>query len=121
LSRWAAPDVLFVNGVATADLRSVACAMMQNLRVESLRPDRVHDVNGQTLSGGDSVLCLHRLFGDSDGDGDTDTTDLAVFRNALNKHQGDAGYLAWFDFDGNGIIDTLVDYAQFRLRLGKKV
>jgi WD40 repeat protein len=85
-----------------------------------LYASRVRDDFGQTLSGGDSILNVHRIFGDGDGDGDTDTTDLLAFRGSLNKRVGDPGYLGCFDYDGNGIVDTN-DYTQFRLRLGKTI
>ena len=85
-----------------------------------LYANRVQDDFGQTLSGGDSIINLHRLFGDSDGDGDTDTTDLLIFRKSLGKHLGEADYLSYFDYNGDGIVDSL-DYTQFRLRLGRKI
>ena len=78
-------------------------------------------VSGVTLSGGDSILSFHRLFGDSDGDGDTDTTDLLAFRSSLGKSSSQAGYFWYFDYNGDGIVDLLTDYLQFRLRLGKKI
>ena len=81
---------------------------------------RLH-AEGHTLSGGDSILNFHRLFGDSDGDGDTDTTDLLAFRGSLGKYRDQAGYRSYFDCNGDGIVDSLLDYAQFRLRLGKKI
>jgi large repetitive protein len=86
-----------------------------------LYAERVQDDYGQTLSGGDSVLSFHRLFGDSDGDRDTDTTNLLAFRTSLGQHQGDAGYLSYFDYNGDGVVDSSLDYVQFRLRLGKMI
>jgi hypothetical protein len=85
-----------------------------------LSADKIRDDHGHTLAGGDSTVCFHRFFGDHDGDGDVDTTDLAALRPCLGKHEGDAGYLACFDFDASRVIDSW-DYAQLRLRLGRKL
>jgi hypothetical protein len=60
---------------------------------------------------------LHRLFGDSDGDGDVDATDEAAFNAALGKRAGQVGYLAYFDINASGTIDAK-DRDQFRKRLG---
>ena len=73
-------------------------------------------VHGLALAS-DNVLNFHRLFGDSDGDGDTDTTDLAAFRAAMNVP---ANYRGFFDYDSDGGVNA-TDYTQFRARLGKSV
>ena len=86
----------------------------------TLHSSTVHDSLDQPLSGGDVVLNFHRLFGDSDGDGDVDSTDLAAFRAAFLLRAGQAGYRACFDFNGDGVID-MTDYGQFRLRLGTSI
>jgi hypothetical protein len=86
----------------------------------TLHADRVHDIFGQTLTGGDSVQNFYRLFGDADGNGYVSTDELALFRSVLNKKSTDAAYLAYFDFDGDGTITT-ADYAQFSKRLGKRI
>jgi Ca2+-binding EF-hand superfamily protein len=86
----------------------------------TLHADRVHDIFGQTLTGGDSVQNFYRLFGDADGNGYVSTDELALFRSVLNKKSTDAAYLAYFDFDGDGTITT-ADYAQFNKRLGKRI
>jgi hypothetical protein len=47
-----------------------------------------------------------RLYGDSDGDGDNDFSDLNnVMSPALFKAEGDAGYEAFLDADGDGDVD----------------
>ena len=86
----------------------------------TLHAQYVHDVYSQTLAGGDAVLTFHRLFGDGDGDAYDSALDLAAFRKSLNKKSTDAGYVACFDYDGDGAI-TLADYAQFNLRLGQRI
>jgi hypothetical protein len=85
-----------------------------------LHADRVHDDSGQILAGGDSILNFHRLFGDSDGDGDTDMRDMLAFRGSLYKNVGEAGYLSYFDYNGDETLD-LLDYMEFRLRLGRRI
>jgi len=41
------------------------------------------------------------------------TADLALFRNALGKHTGQAGHLDYFDHSADGVIDSAVDDAEF--------
>lgn len=72
------------------------------------------DADGDGLSGGDRASALHRLFGDSDGDADTDTSDLGRFRQALS---GAVPNPAAFDSDGDGDVDS-IDLARFRQRFG---
>lgn len=78
---------------------------------------KVTDRFGQTLVGGDQRFRFHRLFGDSDGDRDMDTTDLGRVRQSLGGRIGDAKYRPEFDFDADGDIDA-GDFAQARARLG---
>jgi hypothetical protein len=84
--------------------------------------DHVHDRWGRELdgdgdgsAGGNRVDGFHRLFGDSDGDGDVDCLDRELFRSAFKKSAGEAGYLWYFDFDGNGNVDGQ-DNGQFNRR-----
>ncbi len=44
------------------------------------------------------------------------TTDLALFRTALGKHEGQAGYKSYFDYDGDGDVDSGVDCTEFLIR-----
>lgn len=90
----------------------------------TVRADQVHDRWGRELdgdgnssAGGDRVDGFHRLFGDSDGDGDVDGLDRDLFRSALTKSAGEAGYLWYFDFDGDGDVDGQ-DNGQFHRRFG---
>ena len=46
--------------------------------------------------------------GDCDGDNDVDAADVELARGAVGTSDGDAGFLAGADVDGDGII-SLVD------------
>ena len=65
---------------------------------------------------------FHRLFGDADGSGGVDFSDLAAFRLALGGPSTNpfVAYNPIFDSDGNGNVD-FSDLAAFRLRLGTSV
>jgi hypothetical protein len=81
----------------------------------------VHDGLGQALGGGvDYLDVFFRLFGDVQGTGSVDDTDLALFQAALGTQGGDPGYLWFFDYDGDGSVDQ-ADYDQFLLRYGTQV
>ena len=67
---------------------------------------------------GDQVMTFHRLFGDGDGDGKTDP--FGQFKKSMDTRIGDAGYLDYFDFDGDGDIDS-VEHDEFKARLGDKI
>jgi hypothetical protein len=84
----------------------------------------VHDGFGQALdgagtgvAGSDRVDTFFRLFGDADGDGHVDVSDLRSFLSTLGKRTGDPGYLWYFDYDGDGRVD-LGDLLQLLRRLG---
>jgi hypothetical protein len=57
---------------------------------------------------------IHRLFGDADGDGDVDATDVGSVRAAFG------GTNPTFDFDGDGDVDA-TDFGAFRQRFGSAV
>src|SRR6516162_8129117 len=85
----------------------------------------VHDGFGQALDGAgigvagtDRVDTFFRLFGDANGDGVVDEQDRELFRAAFKTKAGEAGYLWWFDFDGDGVIDGL-DNGEFNRRFGR--
>jgi len=94
----------------------------------SILADRVHTENyrlngdGDGTAGGDygfgaaAADQFFRFFGDSNGDRLVSTTDLALFRATLGKHEGQAGYRDYFDHDADGIIDSGMGYAQFLIR-----
>jgi Ca2+-binding EF-hand superfamily protein len=56
-----------------------------------------------------------RLFGDANGDGRVDQTDLAAFMLAYRTRSTSANYRAYFDVNGDGSVD-LTDYYQFLAR-----
>jgi hypothetical protein len=80
---------------------------------------RVRGSNG-ALMAADYTAGLHRLFGDSDGDRDVDAADEQRFNAAYGKKIGQAGYVAYFDYDRDGRIGTK-DRTQFRQRLGRRI
>lgn len=53
-------------------------------------------------------------------DGDVDATNLTAFAGTLDRQSGQAGYLPFFDYDGNGFVGV-IDMLQFALRLGREV
>jgi hypothetical protein len=84
----------------------------------------IHDEFGQALdgagtgvAGSDRVDTFFRLFGDGDGDGHVDLSDLLRFAGTFGKHAGDPGYLWYFDYDGDRRVD-FGDLFQLLLRLG---
>jgi hypothetical protein len=88
----------------------------------TIQADHIHDTAGQALDGdsngspgGNKVVTFFRLFGDGNGDGIVDQKDLAIFQTTFKKKAGDPGFLWYFDFDGNGVVDSL-DKKQFDLR-----
>jgi hypothetical protein len=89
----------------------------------------VHDSTGQALDGASSGTtgsnyvannAFFRLFGDANGDGVVDNRDLFLFRATFHKTNTDRGFLAMFDYDGNGVIDA-IDLNQLQKRYGKKI
>jgi hypothetical protein len=56
---------------------------------------------------------IYRLFGDANGDGASDLTDLAVFRSTYNTGAGNPNYIAYLDANNDGSV-VLSDLAQFR-------
>ncbi|HQR06333.1 MAG TPA: PKD domain-containing protein [Gemmatales bacterium] len=68
----------------------------------------------------DNTDTFFRFFGDVNGDGRVDATDLASFNATYGKRAGQAGYLSYLDFDNNGKIDA-VDRKAFNARYGKHV
>ena len=87
-------------------------------KVASVATTAVFDGDGNGAAGGNYVFGasaadkFFRKFGDSDGDHDVDSLDLARFRQS---YLTPSNYNWYFDFDGDGDVDTL-DLARFRLR-----
>jgi Dockerin type I domain len=73
-----------------------------------------------TLGGGAGELGLFRLFGDTNGDGVVDQTDLGQFRGTFNASTGNPAYLSYLDADNSGTVDQ-VDLGQFRSRFNASV
>jgi pectin methylesterase-like acyl-CoA thioesterase len=85
----------------------------------TVRADRVRSSLGLGLAA-DSMTSFFRLYGDSNGNGVIDLQDLLRFFGTLGKHQGDPGYLDYFDYYGDGRVD-LRDLVQLLRRLGERV
>ena len=67
-----------------------------------------------------SGLHLYRIFGDGDGNGVVDATDLSYFRSTFNYNWTDAEFLAYFDCNNSGAVDAS-DLGQFRSRFNQNV
>jgi ELWxxDGT repeat protein len=90
--------------------------------------------NGQALAGGaangdwvsptdtfgGNGLHLYRLFGDANGDGVVDPTDLNFLRNTFNVNNTQANYWWYLDANGDGVVDP-TDLNQFRSRFNANV
>jgi ELWxxDGT repeat protein len=80
--------------------------------------------NGNYMSPSDSYqgngLHLYRLFGDANGDGVVDPTDLNFFRQTYNVNNTQANYLWYLDANGDGVVDP-TDLIQFRSRFNANV
>ncbi|HZY87682.1 MAG TPA: MBG domain-containing protein [Gemmataceae bacterium] len=76
-------------------------------------PDGVYSlaVSGKAVA----VDHFFRLFGDANGDGRVDQTDLAAFMLAYRTRSTSANYRSYFDVNGDGSVD-LTDYYQFLAR-----
>jgi len=88
----------------------------------------IHDAKGVALDGdddggpgGDYVdEAVFRLYGDSDGDGDVDNSDVLRFKSAYKSSAGQDGYIGFLDFNGDGVID-LIDFNEIKKRYGKNL
>ena len=95
--------------------------------VGSSLPDGIYDLKvkassvtdgfGQSLSGGDQTLTLHRLYGDADGNKSVNSLDNFKLRSTFGLSLGAPAYLWYFDYDGNNSVNSL-DNFQFRSRFG---
>jgi hypothetical protein len=77
----------------------------------TIRAIKIRDASGNLLDGdgdgqegGNYVDEFFRRFGDTDGDGDVDKADKAVFKSAFGKRSNQPGYLWYLDFNANGRI-----------------
>jgi hypothetical protein len=80
--------------------------------------------NGDYVSPTDSYqhngLHLYRLFGDANGDGVVDATDLGQLRSTMNLNSSELGFLWYFDADNNLVVDSR-DSSQFSARWNHNV
>jgi hypothetical protein len=80
--------------------------------------------NGNYVSPSDTYggtgLHLYRLFGDVNGDGVVDPSDLNLFRSAFITNSSQASYISYLDADNSGAIDP-TDLNQFRTRFNQNV
>lgn len=89
----------------------------------NINMDLIHDVatglvatNGfDSAPGGNRSFDFFRLFGDSNGNAVIDSEDRSLYRSALRSQEGDANYVAYFDYNSNGLISS-GDLDQFRRR-----
>ena len=127
-----------LNAAPAADGRSVVLtftgsdaigsSLADGLYTLIVHGDKIHDGLGQALdgdangtAGGDYVdAAIERLFGDADGDGDVDNSDVFAFKAAYGKSSGQGGYQPFFDFNGDGTINTL-DFGEVKQRYGKRI
>jgi hypothetical protein len=65
-------------------------------------------------------LHLYRLFGDANGDGVVDATDVGQLKSTYNRNSSDPLYLWYLDADGGGAVDAAA-VSQFKLRFNVNV
>jgi hypothetical protein len=85
---------------------------------------------GEQLAGGNYVspadtyqgsgLHLYRLFGDVNGDGVVDATDVGQLKSTFNRNNTDPLYLWYLDADNSGSVDA-ADIGQFKARFNANV
>lgn len=63
---------------------------------------------------------IKRLFGDYNGTGDVDSSDLGVFGTTFGLISTNPAFIPAFDSDGNGIIDS-TDLLAFGTRFGESI
>jgi subtilase family serine protease len=88
------------------------------------------DGDGDGVAGGDYVsppdtyggtgLRLYRLFGDVNGDGVVDATDVGQLKSTFNRNSSDPLYLWYLDADNSGAVDAS-DIGQFKTRFNVNV
>jgi streptogramin lyase len=73
-----------------------------------------------TFGGGPSQLHLYRLFGDANGDGVVDATDVGQLKSTFNRNSTDPLYLSYLDANGDGVVDA-IDIGQFKSRFDANI
>jgi extracellular elastinolytic metalloproteinase len=69
---------------------------------------------------GSTGLHLWRLYGDADGNGVDDSTDLGQVRATFNANNSQGNYIAFLDANNDGVFDS-TDLGQFRARFNLNV
>jgi len=115
--------VTFATNIATSDNQTfvftftgasiINHSLADGIYTLTIDHNKIHSASGVNLAA-DYVKNFHRLFGDADGDGDTDSLDQIAVRNSLSQP-----YKWYFDFDGNSAVDSS-DYSAARARAGIK-
>ncbi len=72
----------------------------------------VHQAGGAVMAANQTDN-FYRLFGDVNGDGAVNGSDLFSLRPALSTALGQLSYVAAFDYNGDGVVNGL-DFFQFR-------
>ena len=73
----------------------------------------VHPQSGGSYNGGaNQTFQFFRMFGDVNGDGKVNATDLVAFNAAMRSKEGSAQYVWYLDYDQNCQIDA-TDYRYF--------
>jgi hypothetical protein len=85
-----------------------------------LQAAAVQDPLGQPLAGGDYALAFHRLYGDYDGNGKVNNTDLFWFKSTFARARGEVEYLQVLDYDGNGKVNN-TDLFWFKAHFGQAI
>ena len=82
------------------------------------------DVGSNYVSPADTYqgngLHLYRLFGDVNGDGVVDATDVGQLKSTFNRNNTDPLYLWYLDADNSGAVDAS-DIGQFKSRFNVNV
>jgi alkaline phosphatase len=86
----------------------------------ALDGDNDQQPSGDRLFGATAADKFFRKYGDGDGSGLLDATDYYSLLTTNNKRSTEPGYVWYFDFDANGVVDSS-DLAQFRARYPQRV
>ncbi|MFT3880913.1 MAG: dockerin type I repeat-containing protein [Gemmatales bacterium] len=77
----------------------------------------VKNAQGQTMQA-DRTDSFFRLYGDTNGDGQVNAADVAIFNAAFGKKAGQQGYLWYLDWNNDGKIND-IDRRVFQTRIGR--
>jgi hypothetical protein len=103
---------------------TILSASVTDCNAAALDGDNDGVSGGNYVSPADTVggagLHLYRLFGDANGDGVVDATDLGLIRSTFNANSSQANYVWFLDCDNSGAVDAQ-DIGQFKLRFNTNV